>query len=261
MDDTLVRDALRAHVHDGEPPLRLTSAALVRGGRRSRRLRALAGGGGALVAAGLAGTLALAWPTADTTFQVAAPPPADCSGPMSDSTAPEWLGHRLTCYLTDACRSRCPAGASVDPVEAGPRRRPHAGRHRRARRRGHREPGVRRRARTTRSRPTRPWPTAPPRTSARRARPARRDRAGLRRRPAAAGRSQLHRVRLLPEFFTMATASNTPDGERGRQAHPRRAAADRPRAGDAADRPRPDRLSPTAPILDLSRSTSGKSLR
>ena len=36
MDDTLVRDALRAHVSTAEPPLRLTSAALVRAGRRGQ---------------------------------------------------------------------------------------------------------------------------------------------------------------------------------------------------------------------------------
>jgi hypothetical protein len=79
----------------------------------------VAGGGGALVAAGLAGSLALSWPSANT-FQVAAPPPADCSGPMSSSTAPEWLAHRLTCYLTDAVPAALPRGSSVDPFEAVP---------------------------------------------------------------------------------------------------------------------------------------------
>lgn len=117
MDDTLVRDALRAHVAGG-PPIGLTSRDIVAAGRRARRrhtVRVAVLGSGA--AAGVFGIAALALPAVVPAFAPfggnpsGVPDGATCAA-IRETSAYErhqqiydlpdapWAAERVTCFLT-----------------------------------------------------------------------------------------------------------------------------------------------------------------
>jgi hypothetical protein len=135
MEETIVRDVLQRYVTADEPPLRTTSATMVRAGRRSRRLRTLGGAGGALLAVATVLTgLSWAWPQADRADPArpgeALAVPGECAGGLPQEAADEL---RVTCQLTEQVAALLPgaafshvfdgeSAATVPPLHAYPRR-------------------------------------------------------------------------------------------------------------------------------------------
>ncbi|HLL69262.1 MAG TPA: hypothetical protein VK453_26640 [Micromonosporaceae bacterium] len=122
MDDILIRDALRAHVTQGEPPLTLSSAGLIHTGRKARRRRSLSAAGAALsllvVAAG-GGALLAHRPAAveQAGHEVASlqcPDVLAAGTPLRDPAA---AAARVTCYLEEATTELMPK-ATFRPAEA-----------------------------------------------------------------------------------------------------------------------------------------------
>lgn len=127
MDDTFVRDALHSHVQTDEPPLGLTSAGLVKAGRRSRYTRAAVGSGLALalVGGGLAAVLALR-PAAEPTLPPVGVTDCAIAGAVSRPDGPDWelrkyYANEVTCYLKDTVPGQLARDALVTgarPLEA-----------------------------------------------------------------------------------------------------------------------------------------------
>ncbi|MFC6016251.1 hypothetical protein ACFP2T_08580 [Plantactinospora solaniradicis] len=115
MQETEVRELLQAYTTDAEPPMSLTSDAVLAAGRRSRRIRRLAGVTGAGLAVVLVGAGVMVAPRMigpSTTTVAAAPqcpsppgprPPGVIAAdqPLSDELA-DWAAASLTCYLSYA---------------------------------------------------------------------------------------------------------------------------------------------------------------
>ncbi|HLT10646.1 MAG TPA: hypothetical protein VK028_07555 [Micromonosporaceae bacterium] len=138
MEDTLVRDALRAYVAGG-PPMGLTSRDILAAGRRARRrhtVRAVVLGSGA--AAGVFGIAALLLPAVVPAFapvgggRGGAPDPATCAAIREASayeqqkqnyTVPETseAAERVTCYLMATLPRYFPSGTRFldDPNRPG----------------------------------------------------------------------------------------------------------------------------------------------
>ncbi|MBE1491440.1 hypothetical protein [Plantactinospora soyae] len=130
MQETEVPDLLRAYTTDAEPPMRLTSGAVLAAGRRSRRNRRLAGVGGAALTAVLVGAGAMVAPqlVGPSTTVAAAPPCAAPPGsrppgviaadqPMSDELA-DWASASLTCYLSYAMPRMLPGAEYLKAPDA-----------------------------------------------------------------------------------------------------------------------------------------------
>jgi hypothetical protein len=116
MDDVLVRDALRAHVAQGEPPLGLSSSGLLRAGRRARRRRSLATAAAALsiVLAASGGALLVHHPApveqaGHEVASLACPDVLAARTPLRDPAA---AAARVTCYLDEAAAELLP-GATL----------------------------------------------------------------------------------------------------------------------------------------------------
>ncbi|MBF9127497.1 hypothetical protein I0C86_00580 [Plantactinospora sp. S1510] len=114
MQETEVRDLLQAYTADAEPPMRLSSEAVVAAGRRSRRVRRMAAVTGAGLTAVLvaAGVMVAPQMTGPSTTTAAAPecpsppgprPPGVIAPdqPLSDELV-DWAAASLTCYLSYA---------------------------------------------------------------------------------------------------------------------------------------------------------------
>jgi hypothetical protein len=112
MDDILIRDALRAHVAQGEPPLGLSSAGLLQAGRRARRRRAVTTAAAALsvVLAAAGGALLMPWPPS---VQQAGHEPTslECPDVLAARTPlrdPAAAAARVTCHLKGAAAALMP---------------------------------------------------------------------------------------------------------------------------------------------------------
>jgi hypothetical protein len=134
MQETTVREALRAYVSVDEPPLGLTSDGVLAAGRRSRRNRrlagvAVAGLATALLAAGAVVVLdgARTGPHYEAVAACPYPPgPRPPGQVIADQPLPpmvlEWAKTRLTCHLAQALPSLLPQAqyAQVPGAPAGP---------------------------------------------------------------------------------------------------------------------------------------------
>lgn len=107
MNDTLVRDAVRLHVTTDEPPLGVTSAAVLGAARRSRRIRTAALSGGLVLAAvatgGVTALAGIGQPIGGEADGAAAPGPAVCAE-LRSTPPPSNIGRaeardRLSCHL------------------------------------------------------------------------------------------------------------------------------------------------------------------
>ena len=120
MDDSLVRDALRAHVTRGEPPLGLSSTGLLDAGRRARRRRVMATTAATLsVMVAASGALLLHRPVSvqQASHEVASLECPDVLTARTPLRDPEAAAARVTCYLTEATTRLMPR-ASFRPNEA-----------------------------------------------------------------------------------------------------------------------------------------------
>jgi hypothetical protein len=121
MDDTLIRDALRAHVTEGEPPLSLSSAGLLQAGRKARRRRALTTAAAALsvVLAAAGGALLLPGraPVEQAGHQPASLECPDVLAARTPLRDPAAAAARVTCYLDEAAARLMP-GATFRAAKA-----------------------------------------------------------------------------------------------------------------------------------------------
>ncbi|WP_433796383.1 hypothetical protein [Actinoplanes sp. CA-252034] len=134
MNETRMRDALQAFVHDGEPVMGLTASEVLAAGRRSRRTRRLAGLAGAGLAVAVAGAgilMVSAGGSTGTDYAAAAscpvPPGSRPPGviaadrPLSPQQV-EWAATSLTCHLNRQVPRLLPTArfAQVPGAPAGP---------------------------------------------------------------------------------------------------------------------------------------------